>query len=32
MIGKINDEQLEDYARRRGKTVQEMRKWLAANI
>jgi len=32
MIGKINDEQLEDYARRRGKTVQEMKKWLAANI
>lgn len=32
MIGKINDEQLEDYARRRGKTVEEMKKWLAANI
>lgn len=32
MIGKIDDNQLTDYARRKGKTSDEMRKWLAANI
>ncbi|HNX89189.1 MAG TPA: vitamin B12 dependent-methionine synthase activation domain-containing protein [Paludibacteraceae bacterium] len=32
MIGKIDENQLADYARRRGKTTTEMRKWLAANI
>jgi 5-methyltetrahydrofolate--homocysteine methyltransferase len=31
-IGKIDGAQLEDYARRRGKSVEEMKKWLAANI
>lgn len=32
MIGKIDDEQLYDYAHRKGKTVEEIRKWLSANI
>ena len=31
-VGKIGEDQLEDYARRRGKTVDEMRKFLAANL
>lgn len=31
-IGKIDDAQLADYAERRGKTVDEMRKYLRANI
>ncbi|MCD8184387.1 MAG: 5-methyltetrahydrofolate--homocysteine methyltransferase [Bacteroides sp.] len=31
-VGKIGEDQLEDYARRRGKPVQEMRKFLAANL
>lgn len=30
-VGKIGKDQLEDYARRRGKSVEEMRKFLAAN-
>ena len=32
IIGKIDDEQLNDYARRRGKTMEEMKKWLGANL
>ncbi|MCL2596394.1 MAG: 5-methyltetrahydrofolate--homocysteine methyltransferase [Paludibacter sp.] len=32
MIGKIDETQLADYAFRRGKSVDEMRKWLAANL
>lgn len=32
MVGEIDETQLEDYALRRGKTVSEMRKWLAANV
>ena len=32
MIGKIDENQFADYARRRGKTTAEMRKWLAANL
>ncbi|HHT22323.1 MAG TPA: hypothetical protein GXZ87_03275 [Bacteroidales bacterium] len=32
MIGKIDDEQLYDYAHRKGKTVEETRKWMSANI
>ncbi|MFV0472264.1 MAG: vitamin B12 dependent-methionine synthase activation domain-containing protein [Paludibacteraceae bacterium] len=32
MIGKIDENQLNDYARRRDKTPEEMKKWLAANI
>ena len=32
MVGAIDENQLEDYARRKGKTKKEMRKWLAANI
>lgn len=32
MIGKIDDEQLNDYARRKGKTVDEIRKWMSANL
>ena len=32
MVGKIDQIQLEDYSRRRGKTVEEMKKWLIANI
>ena len=31
-IGKIDEAQLADYAGRRGKTVDEMRKYLRANI
>ncbi len=31
-IGKIDERQLEDYAGRRGKSLSEMKKWLAANI
>lgn len=31
-IGKITEEQLVDYAARRGKPVEEMRKYLAANL
>jgi 5-methyltetrahydrofolate--homocysteine methyltransferase len=32
MIGRIDENQLTDYARRSGKTSDEMKKWLAANI
>lgn len=32
MVGKIDDEQLNDYARRKGKTVDEIKKWISANI
>ena len=32
MIGKIDEHQLADYARRKGKTSAEMRKWLAGNV
>ena len=31
-VGKIGEDQLADYAGRRGKTVEEMRKFLAANL
>ena len=31
-VGKIGEDQLEDYARRRGKSMEEMRKFLAANL
>ena len=31
-IGKICDEQLNDYAKRCGKTKEEMRKWLTPNL
>lgn len=31
-IGKIDDQQLQIYAQKRNKTVEEMRKWLAANV
>lgn len=32
MVGKIDDQQLQDYARRCGKTPATLKKWLAANI
>ncbi len=32
MIGKIDEQQLEDYARRKSKSKEEMRKWLASNL
>ena len=32
MIGKIDDSQLADYAQRRGRTREEMKKWLASNL
>jgi len=32
MIGKIDENQLSDYAHRRGKTTEQMKKWLTANI
>jgi 5-methyltetrahydrofolate--homocysteine methyltransferase len=31
-VGKISEEQLDDYAKRRKKSAQEMRKWLIGNI
>ncbi|MGB5200481.1 MAG: methionine synthase [Sedimenticolaceae bacterium] len=31
-IGKINRDQVEDYARRKGVALQEMEKWLAPNL
>ena len=31
-VGKIGEDQLEDYARRRGMSTKEMRKFLAANL
>ena len=31
-VGKIGEDQLEDYARRRGKPIDEMRKFLAENL
>lgn len=31
-VGKIGEDQLQDYARRRGKSVEEMSKFLAANL
>lgn len=31
-IGKIDDDQLEDYARRRNKSVEELRKYLASTL
>lgn len=31
-VGKIGEDQLEDYARRRGMPLREMRKFLAANL
>ena len=31
-LGKIDDEQLEDYARRRNKPVEELRKYLASTL
>lgn len=32
MIGKIDDDQLSNYAARRGKTTDEIKKWLVSNI
>ena len=32
MIGKIDDQQLADYAFRRNKSVDEMKKWLISNL
>ncbi|MDR0370924.1 MAG: 5-methyltetrahydrofolate--homocysteine methyltransferase [Prevotellaceae bacterium] len=32
MVGKIDDEQLNNYALRRHRTAEEMRKWLVGNI
>ena len=31
-VGKIGEDQLEDYTLRRGKSIEEMRKFLAANL
>jgi 5-methyltetrahydrofolate--homocysteine methyltransferase len=31
-IGKIDEEQLNDYAQRKGKSADELRKWLAHNL
>ena len=31
-VGKIGEDQLEDYTRRRGKSIEEMRKFLATNL
>ena len=31
-VGKIGEDQLLNYATRRGKSVEEMRKFLAANL
>lgn len=32
MIGKIDEEQVQDYAQRKGRPADEIRKWLAANL
>ncbi len=32
MIGKIDEEQLNDYAQRRGKSKEEIKKWLISNL
>lgn len=32
MIGKIDQQQLEEYAERKGKTPAEIKKWMAANL
>lgn len=32
MIGKIDQQQLEEYAQRKGKTPAEIKKWMAANL
>jgi 5-methyltetrahydrofolate--homocysteine methyltransferase len=31
-IGRIGQDQLEDYARRKGMTVEEATRWLAPNL
>ena len=31
-VGKIERDQVEDYAKRKGTTVAEMERWLAANL
>jgi len=31
-LGKIDREQVEDYARRKGITLQEAQRWLSANL
>ena len=31
-VGKINRDQVEDYARRKGMTVEEAERWLAPNL
>ncbi len=31
-LGTIGEDQLEEYAKRKGKTVEEMRRWLAPNL
>jgi 5-methyltetrahydrofolate--homocysteine methyltransferase len=31
-VGKIGDDQLEDYARRKGMSISEARRWLAPNL
>ena len=31
-LGKIDDEQLEDYAHRRNKPIEELRKYLASTL
>jgi 5-methyltetrahydrofolate--homocysteine methyltransferase len=31
-VGKIERDQLEDYARRKGTTLQEAERWLAPNL
>ncbi len=31
-VGKIRQDQLEDYARRKGMSVDEVKRWLAANL
>jgi len=31
-LGKINKEQLEDYARRKGMSIEEAEKWMGPNL
>ena len=31
-VGKIQDDQIEDYAKRKNMTINEVRKWLLSNI
>ena len=31
-VGKVQDDQIKDYAKRKGQSVEETKKWLRSNI